>query len=74
MLWIAPIGAPELPLTGGTVFVMNDNGKTVGRYDLGASMIPLEADQNQPSFAEFSREKDGGLSAEAVDVLRGRAS
>ncbi len=29
------------PLTGGTVFVMGDSGKTVARYDLGASMVPL---------------------------------
>jgi hypothetical protein len=28
------------PLTGGTVFVMNDAGKTVSRYDLGGSMVP----------------------------------
>ena len=32
------------PLTGGTVFVMNDKGSTVARYDLGASMVPLDAD------------------------------
>lgn len=82
-LWIQPvgvaqppalgiqIGAPSAhyPLTGGTVFVMNENGKTVARYDLGASMIPLEADPNQTSFAEFSRDKDGGLAAEAVDTV-----
>ena len=30
------------PLTGGTVFVMGDSGKTVARYDLGASMVPLD--------------------------------
>jgi len=29
------------PLIGGTVFVMNDHGKTVARYDIGASMVPL---------------------------------
>ena len=28
-------------LTGGTVFVMNEAGRTVARYDLGASMVPL---------------------------------
>lgn len=28
------------PLTGGTVFVMNEAGRTVSRYDLGASMVP----------------------------------
>lgn len=30
----------ERPLSGGTVFVMNDMGKTVSRYDLGASPVP----------------------------------
>jgi hypothetical protein len=29
------------PLTGGTVFVMNECGKTVARYDLGPSHVPL---------------------------------
>lgn len=28
-------------LEGGTVFVMNDGGKTIARYDLGASNVPL---------------------------------
>jgi hypothetical protein len=32
---------------GGTVFVMNDTGKTVARYDLGASPVPLDVD---PSY------------------------
>jgi hypothetical protein len=32
-------------IEGGTVFVMNDIGKTVARYDLGASMVPIEAIQ-----------------------------
>jgi hypothetical protein len=70
-VWVG--GDDKTPLTGGTVFVMNDNGKTVARYDLGASQIPLGADPDQPSFAEFSREKDGGLAAEAVDTLKSRA-
>jgi hypothetical protein len=35
-----PDGGGET-LYGGTVFVMNDVGKTVSRYDLGASMVPL---------------------------------
>lgn len=30
-------------LAGGTVFVMNEHGKTVARYDIGASMVPLGA-------------------------------
>ncbi len=48
----APISGPGVPgvradrvndvltFTGGTVFVMNDFGKTVARYDLGASPVP----------------------------------
>ena len=53
-VWYSPIenqtpdGRPAMitmdlgdPLTGGTVFVMNDAGKTVARYDLGASMVPV---------------------------------
>jgi len=28
-------------LCGGTVFVMNDKGRTVSRYDLGASPVPI---------------------------------
>jgi hypothetical protein len=31
----------SLTFTGGTIFVMNDFGKTVARYDLGASPVPL---------------------------------
>ncbi|WP_395451177.1 hypothetical protein ACHMW7_16120 [Aminobacter sp. UC22_36] len=38
-LWIEPVGhvsaGTRFPLTGGTCFVMNDNGKTIGRYELG---------------------------------------
>lgn len=30
----------ESPVTGGTVFLMNSGGKTVARYDLGASPVP----------------------------------
>lgn len=38
-LWIyEPDGRPR-ELTGGTVFVMNERGKTVSRYDLGASPV-----------------------------------
>ena len=41
-LWInIVVGQSEEPLTGGTVFVMNDMGKTVARYYLGASPVPL---------------------------------
>jgi len=31
-------------LHGGTVFVMNETGKTVARYDLGASPVPIVGD------------------------------
>lgn len=30
----------DVMLTGGTAFVMNDHGRTIARYDLGASMVP----------------------------------
>lgn len=43
-LWLTDKGWDERPLTGGTVFVMNDNGKTVSRYDLGASPVPIFGD------------------------------
>lgn len=33
----------------GTVFVMNEFGKTVSRYDLGASMIPERVDVHTSS-------------------------
>lgn len=46
-VWIEPgshvTAGTRYPLTGGTIFVMNDHGKTVARYDIGASMIPLGA-------------------------------
>ena len=40
-LWVSfAAGQSEEPLTGGTVFVMNDLGKTVAHYDLGGSAVP----------------------------------
>jgi|GEM_PF-3560353 len=40
-LWVRDTAnGPEYPMTGGTIFVMNDKGKTVARYDLGASPVP----------------------------------
>jgi hypothetical protein len=40
-LWVLdPPGISDWPVTGGTVFVMNENGKTVGRYDLDDSPNP----------------------------------
>lgn len=42
-LWFwEPIADKELPMTGGTVYVMSESGKTISRYDLGASNVPLE--------------------------------
>lgn len=38
------LGTNEVYLTGGTVFVMNSAGKTVSRYDLGASNVPIVGD------------------------------
>lgn len=34
----------QVEIGGGTVFVMNDAGKTVARYDLGASPVPIVGD------------------------------
>ena len=31
----------ERELRSGTIFVMNERGSTVARYDLGASMVPF---------------------------------
>jgi hypothetical protein len=36
----SPTGVAQL--SGGTVFVMNESGRTVARYDLGASPVPLD--------------------------------
>lgn len=44
-IWIYTDDAPARPLTGGTVYVMNEHGKTVSRYDLSASVLPI---QNMP--------------------------
>jgi hypothetical protein len=38
------IGSYTLGLEGGTIFVMNDVGKTVSRYDLGASDVAYGTD------------------------------
>jgi len=40
-VWITKRDGFDFPLTGGTVFVMNEAGKTVARYDIGASMVPV---------------------------------
>lgn len=41
-IWIYTADTPAQPLTGGTVYVMNEHGKTVSRYDIGASQVPLD--------------------------------
>jgi hypothetical protein len=41
---IAYLKDGETHIQGGTVFVMNENGKTVSRYDLGASSVPIVGD------------------------------
>lgn len=44
-IWVVMRGDfVERTLTGGTIFVMNDAGKTVARYDLGASPVPIVGD------------------------------
>ncbi len=40
----------RLQFTGGTIFVMNDLGKTVARYDLGASPVPYSATAYPPAM------------------------
>jgi hypothetical protein len=40
-IWIDCPGGATKALNGGTIFVMNDAGKTIARYDIGASMVPL---------------------------------
>lgn len=44
----------DAPYGGGTFFVMNANGKTVARYDLGASPVPNIIGVNDDPH--FSRE------------------
>lgn len=46
-LWIYGHDDRARPLTGGTCFVMNEHGKTVSRYDLGASMVGLQLQTQQ---------------------------
>lgn len=41
-VWIHQDGNPAQRIDGGTVLVMNDLGKTVTRYDLGVSNVPLD--------------------------------
>lgn len=46
-VWLYPSDAPAQPLTGGTVYVMNEHGKTVGRYDMSGPVGPVGL-QNPP--------------------------
>lgn len=41
IVWHYDADGRSHPLQGGTVFVMNEHGKTVARYDIGASMVSL---------------------------------
>lgn len=61
------------PLTGGTVFVMNENGKTVSRYDLGASMVAFGRDPHLTSLSEdkLSQPKRYGPMREALENVQG---
>lgn len=43
-LSVASVALDHMQITGGTVFVMNEAGKTVARYDLGASPVPIVGD------------------------------
>jgi hypothetical protein len=61
-LWVRISDYPddERPLTGGTIFVMNEQGKTVSRYDLGASPVPISGDglrDPRPLGLHYSREQ-----------------
>lgn len=49
-----------IALEGGTVFVMNDLGKTVSRYDLGASDIPINEGEFETAGAARRREPNTG--------------
>ncbi len=40
-VWRYDADGRAFELSGGTVFVMNEHGKTVARYDIGASMVPI---------------------------------
>lgn len=64
-------------LQGGTVFVMNQFGKTVSRYDLGASPIPLDVDAlRSANDARDRHERDAGpfepreLPRQPMDIRR----
>lgn len=47
----------DVPYGGGTFFVMNANGKTVARYNLGASPVPHGVDAMQTSRLTQSMHK-----------------
>lgn len=63
-LWIRSEVAPdEQPITGGTVFAMNRFGKTVARYDLGASPVPIVGDGLTDPRREMGRTNGVQVSA-----------
>jgi hypothetical protein len=43
ILWRYDADGRSHPIHSGTCFVMNDHGKTVARYDLSATNVPLSA-------------------------------
>lgn len=52
-----PLHGVPTDLFGGTVFVMNHFGKTVSRYDLGASEVPITTfnEVDRDSFARSTK-------------------
>lgn len=55
-------------LVGGTVFVMNEKGKTVERYDLGASMVARtgDLDKDQSNYRDNRPASGSGLGSLAA--------
>lgn len=47
-VWIYPADHPAQPLTDGTVYVMNEHGKTVSRYELSTQSPAGLGAQMQP--------------------------
>lgn len=60
------LGTYDFGIQGGTVFVMNDKGATVSRYDLGASEVPHGADAL--TLHHPSTDRAGGLTAIASEA------
>jgi hypothetical protein len=70
-LWVHLPDGNLIELEGGTVFVMNDIGKTISRYDLGASMVPLNPslhDEHRMRKASVEADRSYGLSVQPQPV------